>query len=162
MVVASSVIPSQITFPAPLLCYPNQTSTPTNQTCLRSCTTQGFTGDWNYPVAFMLCDLSGAWCDSLLTTQTGVDWLDSTWASLAPGFYPALLEANQTIQDAQLTQAARLCTWITWVATLPVLIAVIGLAILVGGLLTAALEIVQASAGVAVSAVVYSRTPEKL
>ena len=159
----SAVVPAQVTFPALLLCEPNQTTTPLNQTCLRSCDTRGFTGEWTQPLAFTICDMSAAWCEYLLfQAPNGSSWLTQAQDKLAPGFPSSLILAYTTIQDPQATEAARLCTWVTWVTTLPVLCLIIAALIAAALLITALLEIAQATAGVVVSAVVYSRTPEKL
>ena len=164
IVAASAIVPSQIVFPAPLLCEPNQTTTPTNQTCLKSCTSIGF-NDSSYPVAFAVCDLSPAWCAGLLATSgTGVVWLDQALAPLASSMRPALLAANQTLADASLVPAARLCTLVAWATTLPWIALIIALLCSesLSALLLVTLEITQASTGVAVQALVYSRTPDKI
>ena len=77
---------------------------------------------------------------------------------------PALLAANQTLADASLVPAARLCTLVTWATTLPWIALIIALLCSesLSALLLATLEITQASTGVAVQALVYSRTPDKL
>ena len=155
---ATQLVPQQITFPRLLLCDRGNSTAPV--TCLRSCAELNFT-DWEHPVAFALCDMSSGWCDTLLHAHTGVPQVDSALAPLLAGFHRALLDANQTTRDPDAAQAARLCTWVTWVASVPVLAFFVAVSIAAGALLVATAELGPPAVAVLTQAVVYSRAPHR-
>jgi hypothetical protein len=122
-----SVLPRQILFPPDLVCD-------ANQTCLRSCTELDFVA-WADPLAFAVCDTDLHVCGYLQTLPgTGIAILDDQlWTPARE----AMDRFSNIIQRGDDLAGHRLCTWVSFITSVPV-IALIGSFALVGGALVAA------------------------
>ena len=122
-----SVLPRQILFPPDLVCD-------ANQTCLRSCTELDFVA-WADPLAFAVCDTDLRVCRHLQTLPgTGIAILDDLlWTPARE----AMARFSNIIQRGDDLAGHRLCTWVSFITSVPV-IALIGSFALVSGALVAA------------------------
>lgn len=123
--------PMAVIFPASLRCdgVLDVNAHPLNQTCLRSCSTLNFTG-WVDPLAFAICDTDPTTCRYVgsLEGETGLVLFDTlVWSPLRESlrYFEGVVTKNGGVDLA----GHRLCTWVSFVTTIPVL-GVLGLGLL--------------------------------
>ena len=112
-----ATLPRKIVFPESLACN-------ANQTCLRPCTDLQFEG-WADPLAFAICDTDLKTCSYINKLRdSGVPVFDEY--VLEP-IRVAVGRAESTILYSESLAGHRLCTWVSFITTVPAL-ALVGLA----------------------------------
>lgn len=116
------LVPPALMFPEDLRCDTGGV-TALNQTCLRGCEELGFRG-WEDPLAFAICDTDPRTCRYMAREVwpegTGVGMVDTLgWLPLRS----ALGRALKLVDAGSASGLAghRLCTWVSFVTTTPVL-----------------------------------------
>lgn len=141
---AELLIPSTILFPPNLLC--NQSEAGANQTCLRQCTVLNFSG-WEDPLAFAVCDTDNTTCRFIHTKtprETGWGLLDAlVWTPL----HDALARSDTVVNTATSEHLAgyRLCTWVSFITTVPVLAVAGAAAVLASAVCIATLDVIPST-----------------
>lgn len=151
---AEILVPPTILFPPNLLC--DQAEPALNQTCLRQCTELNFSG-WEDPLAFAVCDTDVTTCRYLHTItphETGWGLLDAlVWTPL----HEALIrfDAVVTASTPEHLAGYRLCTWVSFITTVPVLALVGAAAVLASAACIAVLDLVPSTVAFAAQLYVF-------
>jgi hypothetical protein len=145
--VVSELVPPAIVFPATLQCD-------ANQTCLRPCTDLNFTS-WADPLAFAVCDTDPATCAYFKDMgPSGVVFWDTL---IGDPMRNALTWAHQVVIKGDLA-GHRMCTWVTFIDTVPILIFIGSVTLLISALLAVVYTLVPPMVVFLCQAYVYSET----
>ena len=138
---AEILVPPAILFPPNLLCDPTEKAL--NQSCLRQCTELNFNG-WEDPLAFAVCDTDAVTCRYVHTSlprTTGWGLLDTLlWTPL----HDALGRSDTLVTTTEPSHLAgyRLCTWVSFITTVPILALAGAALVLASAVCFAALDLI--------------------
>ena len=134
------VLPPAVLFPDVLLCNPAEAGLPMNQTCLKSCEELNFTS-WVDPLAFAVCDTDPRTCSYLDSLgDTGVELVDAlAWSPLRSAMHHFARVVNT---GGSALAGHRLCTWVSFVITTPVLLLLVLAVVLANALVASVLELI--------------------